>query len=48
MYGSHISPMAKVEDKRVGLIIQMVRIMHPLTPSSCLQLANGFYFWNST
>ena len=42
MYGGHISPMAKVEDKLVGLIIQMTRIMHPLTPSSYLKLANDF------
>ena len=42
MHGGHISPMAKVEDKLVGLIIQMARIRHPLTPSSCLQLANDF------
>ena len=42
MHGGHISPMAKVEDKLVGLIIQMARIRHPLTPYSCLQLANDF------
>ena len=36
MYGGHILSMAKVEDKLVGLIIQMARITHPLTPSSCL------------
>ena len=42
MHGGHISPMIKVEDKRVGLIIQMARIRHPLTPSSCLQLGNNF------
>ena len=37
MYGGHV---AKVEDKPVGLIIQVARIRHPLTQSSCLQLAN--------
>ena len=42
MHGGHISPMAKVEDKLVGLIIQMARIRHLLTPSSCLKLANDF------
>ena len=42
MHGGYISPMIKVEDKRVGLIIQMARIRHPLTPSSCLQLVNDF------
>ena len=42
MHGGHISPMAKVEDKLVGLIIQMARIRYPLTPSSCLQLVNDF------
>ena len=42
MNGGHISPMIKVEDKLVGLIIQMARIRHPLTPSGCLQLANDF------
>ena len=42
MHGNHISPMAKVEDKLVGLIIHMARIRHPLTPYSCLQLANDF------
>ena len=42
MYGGHISSMAKVEDKLVDLIIQMARLGHPLTPSSCLQLANDF------
>ena len=42
MHGGHISLMAKVEDKLVGLIIQMACIRHPLTPSSCLQLANDF------
>ena len=40
--GGHILPITKVGDKLVGLIIQMARIGHPLTPSSCLQLANGF------
>ena len=34
--------MAKVEDKLVGFIIQMARIRHPMTPSSCLYLANDF------
>ena len=42
MHGGHISPMAKVEDKLVGLKMQMARIRHPLTPYSCLQLANDF------
>ena len=42
MHGGHISPVTKVEDKRVGLIIQMARIRYPLTPYSCLQLTNGF------
>ena len=42
MHGGHISLMTKVEDKLVDLIIQMVRIRYPLTPSSCLQLANDF------
>ena len=42
IHGGHISPMIKVEDKLVGLIIQMARIRHPLTPSSCLQLTNNF------
>ena len=42
MHGGHISPMAKVEDKLVGLIIKMARISHTLTPSSCLQLVNDF------
>ena len=32
--------MTKVEDKFVNLIMKLVRIRHPLTPSSCLQLAN--------
>ena len=31
MNGGHISPMIKVEDKLVGLIIQMTRIRYPLT-----------------
>ena len=43
MHGGYISPMIKVEDKLVGLIIQMARIRHPLTPSSCLQLANDLF-----
>ena len=47
MHGGHISPMIKVEDKLVGLIIQMVRIRHPLNPSNYLQFANDFYFWDS-
>ena len=42
MHGGHISPVIKVEDKLVGLIIQISRIRHQLTPSSCLQLANNF------
>ena len=42
MHDGHISPMAKVEDKLVGLIIQMARIRHLLTPSSSLKLANDF------
>ena len=42
MHGGHISPMIKVENKIVGLIIQMARIRLTLTPSSCLQLANYF------
>ena len=40
--GDHILPMAKVEDNAFVLIIQMTRIRHPLTPSSCLKLANDF------
>ena len=42
MHGGHISPIIKVEDKRVGLIVQMAGIRYPLTPSSYLQLANNF------
>ena len=42
--GGHISPMAKVEDKLVGLIIQMTHIRYPLTPSSYLQFANNLIF----
>ena len=42
MHGDHISPISKVEDKLVGLIIQMARNRHTLTSSSCLQLANDF------
>ena len=42
MQCGHISSMVKVEDKVVGLIIQMACIRDPLTPSSCLQLATGF------
>ena len=45
MHCDHISAMAKVKDKRVGLIIQMARIRYPLTPSTIfLQLANDFIF----
>ena len=40
--GDHILPMAKVEDNIFGLIIQMTRIRHPLTPSNFLQLENDF------
>ena len=47
IHGGHISPKTKVEDKLVGLIIQMVRIRHPLNPSNYLQFANDFYFWDS-
>ena len=36
MHGGHISPMAKVEDNIVGLIVQITCIRHSLTPSSCL------------
>ena len=39
-HSGDISLTAKVEDKLVGLIIQMACIRHPVTPSSCLQLAN--------
>ena len=42
MHGGHISLMAKVEYKFVGLIKQMAHIRCPLTPSRCLQLMNGF------
>ena len=42
MQDGHISPMAKVEDRIVGLIIQMARIRYPLTSSSYLQFANNF------
>ena len=42
IHGDHISPMAKVEDNLVGLIVQMERIRHQLTLSSCLQLANDY------
>ena len=35
-HGGHISPMTKVEDKLVDLIIQMACIRHHLTPSSCV------------
>ena len=48
MHDGHISPMTKVEDKRVGLLIQMARIRHSLTPSSCLNLANDFISRNQT
>ena len=48
MRGGHISPICEVEDKLVGLTIQMVRIMHSLTPSSYLQLANDFISGNQT
>ena len=43
MHGGHISPMTKVEDKFVGSIIQMARIRHPLTSSSCLQLEGDLF-----
>ena len=36
MHGGHILPMTKVEDKLVGLIVQIARIRHPLTPFSFL------------
>ena len=42
MQDGYISPMAKVEDRIVGLIIQMARIRYPLTSSSYLQFANNF------
>ena len=42
MQGSYISPIVKVEDKLVDLIIQMTRIRHPLISSSYLQLVNDF------
>ena len=42
MHGGYILPMIKVEDKLVGLIIQLARIRHLLTSSSYLQLANDF------
>ena len=48
MRGGHISPICEVEDKLVGLTIQMVRIMHSLTPSSYLQLANDFIVGTQT
>ena len=42
MHGSYISSTVKVEDKVVGLIIQMACIRHSLTSSSYLQLVNDF------
>ena len=42
MHGGHILPMAKVEDKLVGLMVQIERIRHQLTLSSYLQLAHDF------
>ena len=42
MQGSYISPIVKVEDKLVDLIIQMTRNRHPLISSSYLQLVNDF------
>ena len=48
MNDGHISPINKVEDKCVGLIIQMACIRHPLTSSTYLQLANDFISGSQT
>ena len=42
MQGGHISPMGEIENKLAAMIIQMVCIRYPMTPSSCLQLTNNF------
>ena len=36
MQGGHISPMGEIENKLAAMIIQMVCIRYPMTPSSCL------------
>ena len=40
--GGRISPMVKVEDKLIDMIIQIACARYLLTSSNCLQLANDF------